>query len=71
MEPATLLQHYGAQLETQGWTKVSPAAPAVIAFWTRRDSSGATQIATLRVQIMPGVPTCREAFMDITTSRSR
>jgi len=70
MEPSALLDHYGKQLETQGWQPTPMTVATSIGTWTRRDSAGAMQVATLSVRVPPTVPSCRSATLEITTMRN-
>jgi hypothetical protein len=70
MEPSALLEHYGKQLETQGWSPAPSTVSTSTGTWTRRDSTGAMQVAVVSVRIPPTVPTCRNATLEITTMRT-
>ncbi len=64
-ELPTLLDHYGKQLEGQGWAPTLIEAPMLRKIWTRRDSSGKTQTATLVVSVPPQAQMCRDASLTI------
>lgn len=70
MEPSALLEHYGKQLETQGWSPTPSTVSTSSGTWTRRDSTGAMQVAVVSVRVPPNVPTCRTATLEITTMRN-
>lgn len=71
MTPADLLQHYGRQLETQGWAPMQGEFPVTTQTWSRRDSTGVTELATLTIGVSPTAPMCRNESLEITTLRSR
>ncbi len=70
MEPAALLDHYGKQLDAQGWTRM-PETAAVRGNWSRRDSTGVLEVATLSIATRPTAAGCRDAQIEVTTIRSR
>jgi hypothetical protein len=65
MDLPAFLEHYGKQLETQGWTASSNETPVLRKVWTRRDSTGRTQTATVTVSIPAQAQMCREAMLSI------
>jgi hypothetical protein len=67
MDLPNLLDVYGKQLETQGWTATAIEAPMLRKIWSRRDSTGRTQTATLVVSVAPNAPMCRDASLIIST----
>jgi len=71
MTPTELLQHYAQQLEKQGWLPMQGEFPVVTQSWSRRDSSGVTEVATLTIGVSPTAPMCRNGTLDVTTLRSR
>jgi len=70
MDASALANHYGKQLETQGWSPM-PDGPLARRLYTRTDSSGAKQIAALTIGVSPAAPGCREGTLDVYTIRSR
>ena len=71
MTPAELLQHYARQLETQGWSPMQGEFPMVTQTWSRRDSTGVTELATLTIGVAPTAPMCRTGSLEVTTLRNR
>jgi hypothetical protein len=71
MTPAELLQHYGRQLETQGWSPMQGEFPVATQTWSRRDSTGVTELATLTIGVSPTAPMCRNGSLEVTTLRNR
>ena len=71
MTPAELLQHYALQLEKQGWSPMQGEFPVVTQTWSRRDSAGVTEVATLTIGVSPTAPMCRTGTLDVTTLRNR
>lgn len=68
MTPAELVEHYGKQLEAQGWTITTDGAMARRS-WTRRDPAGNTEVATLTIGVSPTAPACRSASIEVATLR--
>jgi hypothetical protein len=71
LDLAALMDHYGKQLEAEGWTATTTEAPMLRKFWSRRDSAGVTETAALVVSVSPFAPTCRDASLTISTPRTR
>lgn len=69
--PSALLDHYGKQLATQGWAPMQGDYPIARALWSRRDSTGVTEVAAVTVGISPTAPMCRDGTLDVFTLRSR
>lgn len=69
LDPPALAQHYGKQLETQGWSPLVGEYPIARSVFSRRDSAGAMEIATLSVAVNPAAPMCRSATIDVLTLR--
>jgi hypothetical protein len=65
MDLPTFLDHYGKQLETQGWAASTNEAPVLRKVWSRIDSTGRTQTATITVDIPARAQMCREASLSI------
>ena len=71
MPPADLLQHYAQQLEKEGWSPMQGEFPVVTRTWSRRDSTGVTELATLTIGVSPTAPMCRVGTLEVTTLRNR
>jgi hypothetical protein len=71
MDLAALIEHYGKQLEAQGWSPTSIDAPLIRRVWSRRDSAGGTATAMLSVGVSPMAPMCREASLTVSTPTAR
>ena len=71
MDLPALIEHYGKQLEAQGWSPTSIDAPLIRKVWSRRDSAGATATATLSVGVSPMAPMCRDASLIVSTPIAR
>jgi hypothetical protein len=69
LDPHALLEHYGKQLEASGWAPAQTQGAIATQAWSRRDSSGATEIATLSVSVSPTAPMCRNATLEVITQR--
>lgn len=71
VDPEALLQHYGKQLEASGWVPLQAQGAIATRAWSRRDSAGTSEIATLSVSSSPTAPMCRNASLEVFTPRSR
>ena len=71
MTPAGILDHYAQQLTKQGWSAMLGDYTAASAVWSRRDSAGVTEVATLTASVSPTAPMCRAAVLDVVTLRGR
>ena len=71
LDPQALLQHYGRQLEASGWVPLQTQGGIATEAWSRRDSTGTNEIATLLVSASPTAPVCRNATLEVLTQRSR
>ncbi len=70
LTPAAMFEYYAKQLETQGWIRL-PETPSARASFSRRDTTGVQELATLSISGNPSVPTCRNATIEVTTLRNR
>jgi hypothetical protein len=71
LDAQALLQHYGKQLEASGWVPLQAQSGIATQGWSRRDSTGTSEIATLSVSSSPTAPMCRTATLEVLTPRSR
>jgi len=70
MSPTDLLEHYGKQLAAQGWVR-STDAESARGVWTRRDTTGVVEVATLDARVTPTSSGCRDAVLEVMTIRGR
>jgi len=70
MSPNDLLEHYGKQLVAQGWVR-STDAESARGVWTRRDTTGVVEVATLDARVTPTSSGCRDAVLEVMTIRGR
>lgn len=71
LDPQALLQHYAKQLEASGWVPLQAKGDVATQAWSRRDSTGIIEIATLSVTTSPTAPMCRNATLEVLTPRPR
>jgi len=70
LAPSALLEHYGRQMESQGWKVATPDDAGVRRVWTRTDSAGVTETATMVINVTPITSGCRNATLQVTTLRN-
>lgn len=70
MSPSDMLDHYDKQMVAQGWTR-EPDTQSARGVWTRRDSGGAVEVATLDARVTPTSSGCRDAALEVMTIRER